>query len=532
MDERVVVEIIGKDSGAGKVLSDIGGKLTSFAKGAGIAIAAGLGIGAAALTKFSVDLTNLGADAGETLNLVQQTFGAAAQSYVNDIADIANATERSRYQLLEGTAAIGAMSKSMGMGEQVAANYSATWAQVAADMSSFFNVPIEGALADIQSAMAGSSEPMTKYGIDTREAALQQVALEAGLIKTGEAMTQQVRAQAVQLAVMKQAADAMGDAERTADSLSNSIKGISSSTVDANTDLGMLLIPTAERLVNAFKAVLPGLQQVTAGVVLTFRNMVEVGIEFVKVLGEAMGINFDTLADNSGAWGANISIQLARGISSATVYVVQALSQLAQVITSLLRPHSPPKILPNLDKWGTDAANVWLGGWTEADFGVFDDIANLVTGVLKNMGTLTPELELISRDAIRETIDAVNKLGLTGSQAVEMLQGKIGQLPPEMTAFVTTLFNAEAAAQAVAAAQAELNNITQEFSDKLAPLNAELDAIRDQKQAMKDQQELRDLNDVISNQFVDAADKEAAALRIKEIQLQKQIKAIKKEEGA
>lgn len=530
MDEKVVVEILGKDVSASKVLGEVGSKLTSFAKGAGIAIAAGLGIGTAALTKFSVDLVDMGSDAGETLNLIQQTFGNAANSYVKDIGLIAGATERSKYELLEGTAAIGAMSKSLGMGEQVAANYSAQWAQIAADMSSFYNVPIEGALADIQSAMAGSSEPMLKYGIDTRVAALEQVALAHGLIQAGEQMDKATQAQAVQIAVMEQASDAMGDAQRTADSLSNSIKGIQGSAVDASTDLGMLLIPTAERLVNAFKSILPGLQNVVAGIVLTFRNMVEVGIEFVKMLGEVFGVNFDQLAENSGTWGANISIQLARGISAATVYVVKALSQLAQVITSLLQPHSPPKILPNLDTWGTEAANVWLEGWTEADFGIFDNIANLVTNALKNLGTVTPDMEILSRQAIKETIDAVNELGLSGSQAVDLLQSKIGQLPPELTEYVTTMFNAEAAAQAVANAQQELNDITQAFSDKLAPLNKELADIRDQKQAAKDQQKMADLQDIMSNQFVSAADKEAAALELKELQLQQQIKAIEKEQ--
>lgn len=529
MDEKVVVEIIGKDSGAAKVLSSVGSKLTSFAKTAGIAIAAGIGLGTVAMGKFSSDLTMMGADAGETLNLIQQTFGNAANSYVANISQIAGATERSRYQLLEGTAAIGAMSKSLGMGESAAATYSAQWAQISADMSSFFNVPIEGALADIQSAMAGSSEPMLKYGIDTRQTALEQIALREGLMQVGEEMTNTVRAQALQIAVMEQAADAMGDAERTADSLSNSIKGIQASSVDASTDLGMLLIPTAERLVNAFKAALPGLQNVVAGIVLTFRNLVEIGIEFVKVLGEAMGINFDQLAENSGAWGANISIQLARGISAATVYVVQALSQLAQVITSLLQPHSPPKILPNLDDWGAGAANVWLQGWTEGDYGVFDTIAKTVKGALDNIGKLTPEFEILSRDAIQETIAEVKELGLNGSQAVASLQAKIGTLPAAMTDYITTVFNAEAATNAVARAQEELNSVTESFVNKLSPLNKELQAIRDQRQANKEQQELANLQDVISNNFVSNADKEEAALRIKEIRLQQQIRAVEDE---
>ena len=72
----------------------------------------------------------------------------------------------------------------MGFGQQIAANYGASMAQVALDLGSFFNRSTEDALMDIQSALAGSSETMQKYGIDVRETALKQEALDRGWIQS------------------------------------------------------------------------------------------------------------------------------------------------------------------------------------------------------------------------------------------------------------------------------------------------------------------------------------------------------------
>ncbi|KKM61800.1 hypothetical protein LCGC14_1528140 [marine sediment metagenome] len=105
----------------------------------------------------------------------------------------------------------------MGLARDAGADMSATFVEIAGDVAAFNDVPVAQVLADIKSGLVGSSEPLFKYGVDTRVAALETVALANGLIKEGEKLTDVARAQAVLLQIQAQTTDATGTAAREAE---------------------------------------------------------------------------------------------------------------------------------------------------------------------------------------------------------------------------------------------------------------------------------------------------------------------------
>lgn len=268
---------------AGNVLADLAMQLPAAAFAAGQEIIA------------------LGADAEETAGLIQNSLGSAADGYIADMEMIADVTNRSSNELLQSSSSILAMSRSMGMAEQQAADFTSTFANVAVDLGSFFNVDQAAVFEDIQSAMAGSSETMQKYGIDVSVTALNNAALNMGLIEQGEELDRVTKAQVLQAEIMRQASDAMGDAERTADSYTNQSRKLQSIISDTATEIGKELIPALTPMVTELASlaedVAPAVIEKSAAMIQIFSNMALVASD-VKTSLDSLDDNARTIFDS------------------------------------------------------------------------------------------------------------------------------------------------------------------------------------------------------------------------------------------
>jgi hypothetical protein len=150
---------------AGKGLDAMGVALGNLAAGALQAVGEKL----VDFVKGSIDVAS---SAQETASLLENSLGPAAEGFSQTIAEMADRTNRSSIELEKGSSTIVAMTRSMGFGQEAAADFSAQMAQIAVDLGSFFNQSTEKVFEDLQSALAGSSETMLKYGIDVKETQL------------------------------------------------------------------------------------------------------------------------------------------------------------------------------------------------------------------------------------------------------------------------------------------------------------------------------------------------------------------------
>lgn len=557
------------------------GRLHAIAGVVGTAVAAIFALQIArSAAQAGASILNMGGDAVETASLIENSLGPAAEGFAQRIADIADATNRSKFELAEHGSIIVAMTRAMGASQEQASSMSATFSQMAVDLGSFFNQDTATVFEDIRSALAGSSEPMQKYGLDVRETTLKQIALNHELVTSADdILPRLVRAQAIAIAIQEQASDAMGDAERTAGSFQNQLRGLQADIRDTATEIGVRLLPTATKIISGFKQILPAIEQIAAGVAFSLAQMVEVGIAFVRALMTAMGVNFGTLADDAGAWGENIVVSLAAGMAAAASAVIAVLNYIGQIIAYWLAPGSPPRLLRDLPMWGASAMTEFMQGWASGDFSVFNDIAGVIESRIRSLASQIPETDLIprilgARSAIAEAIQQVNEVGEVSEAALQKIFDAAGIASDAIQEYIVTLFELEEATAAVeraqeilqqvqdvtlanwqeiaaelegpirsavenygralgdleranreaSRAQAELNRLNDEYAAILNPLNAQLQGIRDRQQDLRDEEDLADIRRKLASENLTAAEREALMLREKEILLQQQIR--------
>lgn len=210
----------------------------------------GIVIGGAALVRGIGSTISLASDLEESMNKVKEVFGAAASTIVSFSDTAATALGSSKQEALAMTGEIGNLLVAFGLTEKKAAEFTKTIVQSAADIGSFNNVLTKDVLIAYRAALVGSSEPMLRFGADTRVTRLEQIALETGLIKTKRALTSQERAIAAVLAIQKDTAKAQGDFARTSDGLANSTKILKGQMLDLAASIGEGLIPFAKSAVN------------------------------------------------------------------------------------------------------------------------------------------------------------------------------------------------------------------------------------------------------------------------------------------
>lgn len=132
-----------------------------------------------------------------------------------------------------------------GMAREAAGAMSNEFVKLAADLGSFNNTPTATVVRDIQSALAGGSETLTKYGINVKVAQVKQEALTLGLIDAEGVLTDQIRAQTIMSIAIRQSSDAMGDMARTSQSYANQSKLLTATLQNVATVASGHLLPVA-----------------------------------------------------------------------------------------------------------------------------------------------------------------------------------------------------------------------------------------------------------------------------------------------
>lgn len=151
------------------------------------------------------------------------------------------------------------MISTMGIGQKTAYKMSKSLTILANDMASLYNVPVEQAYENLQSAMAGQSEAVRKYGYLLNETTIKEVALRHGLIQEGQTLNENQKVLARYLALLEQSKNAQGDMARTVNSLQNQLRILQGNITAAGRAIGQAFIPFLEAVVpwlNAFFIVL------------------------------------------------------------------------------------------------------------------------------------------------------------------------------------------------------------------------------------------------------------------------------------
>jgi hypothetical protein len=219
--------------------------------GQSIAFASSMFLGAAGFTTVMAKSISAASDLRESMNKMGETFRGSARDIEQWSERSATAFGQSQAQALENAASIGAMLIPMGYARDEAAAMSKRMVELAADMASFNNQDPSEMLEKLRAGLAGQSRPLRIFGVNLLDTVVKQHAVEIGLIRTGQRMTEQQKIQARYSLILKQTADQTGDFARTSGDLANAQRILRAQLSDTLASLGQAMLPVITNIVTA-----------------------------------------------------------------------------------------------------------------------------------------------------------------------------------------------------------------------------------------------------------------------------------------
>ena len=253
---RTIQQETGKwDDAADKSAQNIGNSFSDTLKKLAVGISA---------AKIGQTLLNIGKDAvaaasdlAEVQNVVDVTFGAGASKIEAWSKSAGTQFGLTETQAKRFASTMGAMMKSSGLAGDKIVDMSTDLAGLAADMASFYNLDFETAFQKIRSGISGETEPLKQLGINMSVANLEAFALQQGLSKTFNEMSQGEQVMLRYQYMMQATADAQGDFSRTSDGYANGLRQLETNVESLKTKLGTTLLPVINDVVQAINSLFP-----------------------------------------------------------------------------------------------------------------------------------------------------------------------------------------------------------------------------------------------------------------------------------
>ena len=196
-------------------------------------------------------------DLREVQNVVDVTFGSGSAKIETWAKKATTQFGLTETQAKKFASTLGAMMKSSGLAGDEILDMSTDLAGLAADMASFYNLDFEEAFSKIRSGMSGMTMPLKELGIDMSVANLNAFALQKGLSKTFDQMTQSEQTVLRYQYLMQATADAQGDFARTSDEYANGMRKLQTNLETIKTKLGNVLVDIINPLISGVNALFP-----------------------------------------------------------------------------------------------------------------------------------------------------------------------------------------------------------------------------------------------------------------------------------
>jgi hypothetical protein len=216
---------------------------------------AGLGV---VMNKTVTDASNL-AEAEAKVNAVFKTQAGELAKWSKTTSASLGVSTRAA---LEAAGTYGNLFQAFGIGQAESAKMSMRLVELAADMASFNNVPIDDALTALRSGLSGETEPLKRFGVALNDVRLRQEALNLGIYNGQGVLTVAQKSQAAYALILRDTALQQGDVARTAGGLANQKKFLGAQIEDLSGSFGAVLMPIMINVVGVIRnQVLPVMQR-------------------------------------------------------------------------------------------------------------------------------------------------------------------------------------------------------------------------------------------------------------------------------
>lgn len=193
-------------------------------------------------------------DAAELQSAFNQTFGDLSGVMNRWAEDTGNAMGRSTQSMQQLANTFGIFFNQAAGTREEAAKMSQTFAVLAQDLASFYNVTEDEALQKLRSGLAGESEPLRDFGVFLSEAAVEAKGLEMGLGGVSGELTEQEKIMARYALILESTTNAQGDVARTADGTANQMRKAQAAFDELQVVVGTKLIPVLTPLIEKLGA--------------------------------------------------------------------------------------------------------------------------------------------------------------------------------------------------------------------------------------------------------------------------------------
>lgn len=373
----------------------------------GTALKVGAAAGIGAIGAFAVKAISGASDMAETMSKVGVVFGDQAAQVTGFANQMAKDFGTPKTAILDAASSIGLIGKASGLSQADAGKMSTELAKLAADASSFYNVPLPEALAAIQSGLVGEAEPMRRFGVLLNEQAVSAEAARLGLAKTNGEYSEGAKAQARASLIMSGMKDASGDLERTQGSLSNRMRELKGRAENFAASVGTAVIPMLLKFMDFGEKVGAKVGPAIKGVF----DILAKG-DFTGAFGKALGVEEDapivgfilkirnaviglfelfTKGDFTGALRKAFNVEEDSPLVAKLLAMREAVIGFVTGVVSFVRQHWP------------DIQNVITG--------VFTTVRGVVEGTLNVIIPLIEKIAPIAKDAFGTVADTIGNVG-------------------------------------------------------------------------------------------------------------------------
>lgn len=229
----------------GDKLNELGTKMTKFGMNMTKMVTLPLAAIGAASVKMAMD-------AVESENLFEVSMGNMAEAARDWSKELSKSLGLNQYETRKTVGVFNVMLKSMGQGEQAAYDMAKGLTQLSVDMASFYDLRPDEAFLKLQAGISGEIEPLKRLGIVINETTVKQWALNNGLIRHGQELTEVQKIQARYNLIMEQTKLAQGDWARTMEtSAAVKVKILKNRIQELSTEIGMGLLPLFTKFIDS-----------------------------------------------------------------------------------------------------------------------------------------------------------------------------------------------------------------------------------------------------------------------------------------
>jgi predicted SnoaL-like aldol condensation-catalyzing enzyme len=227
--------------------------------------------GTAAFTAVTVAVGKTVKDAAMAegaYNKFNTVFGDGADDMLAFVDDLRKEMPTATHEIVRLAADMQDLLVPMGLARGQAQEMSQGFLDVANKIAAFNDVNPSEVLEAIKSGLAGSSEPLKRFGVNALETSLEARALKDGLLEAGQSFKDlepdvraQVRAQALLAQVVDNSSNAINGFAENNDSLIRRQQDLRANMQELSVTLGTIFIPIVDSIVKKILPIVHGIQQ-------------------------------------------------------------------------------------------------------------------------------------------------------------------------------------------------------------------------------------------------------------------------------